>query len=226
MFKIDLDKIDRSLLVQNQEVTDPGIPFPLPPQKNVDAFIPAKSEGWFQKHFTKRSSAKEAEELIEKIERIPGAPVEMAQHYFNTDLLRLIELGRRHPAEVKKIVERAREKSSNRNETEQWYFLVQAACGDTRPLFQTFEKIDLKKRLALFRITLFSPHIGDGPLVGELFVKLMASTTRAERENWVEPTLHSVLNRGAWATNTKVQNKLAWLSAIYHGWQREAEELG
>lgn len=224
MSKIDLDKISRSLPVQNQEVTDPGIP--LPPQKGADEFIPAKPEGWLQKHFTRRGDVREAQELVEKIERIPGAPEAMAQHYFNTDIHRLIELGQRYQGEVKKIVARAQEKSANRIETDPWYFLVQAACGETRPLFQTFEKLDLKKRLALFRITLFSPHIGDGPLVGELFVKLMASATPEEKEKWVEPTLQSILNRGAWSKNAKVQNKLAWLSALYHGWRREAEELG
>lgn len=224
MSKINFDKISRAFSIQNQEVTDPGIS--LPPQKGIDEFIPAKPEGWIQKRFSKRRDLKLAEELMEKIERIPQAPEEAVRYYFNADLEKLTELGRRYPKEIKIIVDRAMEKSPDRGETEPWYFLVETALGETRPLFKTFEKMDLKNRLAVFRIALFSPHIGDGPLVGELFVKLMASTTPEEREEWVEPTLHSILNRGAWVANAKVQNKLSWLSAIYHGWRREAQELG
>lgn len=217
MFKINPNKINRALPVENQEVTDPGI---------VDEFIPAKSEGWIQRQFSKRGNLKLAEELMEKIERIPQAPEEAVRYYFNADLAQLMELSRRYPKEIKKMLEEAIEKSPHRSHTEPWYFLVEAACGETDPLFRAFEKMDLKNRLAVFRITLFSPHLGDGHLVRELFVRLMESTSHEERERWVEPTIHSILNRGAWAQNATVQNKLAWLNALYHGWQREAQELG
>jgi len=221
MIKVNVDKLIQSFPTQNTEVTDPGI--------RIDQFIPPpkqKSAGWFTSPFDKRRDLKTAAELIEKIERIPGTPEEMARYYFDADLQKLVALGQRYPDEIKTMVEQAKGKSSNRKATEPWYILVQAACGETRPLFQTFEKMDLKSRLALFRVILFSPHVGDGQLTGELFVKLMASTSHAEREKWVEPTLHSILNRGAWVANPKVKNKLAWLAATYHGWQKEAEELG
>lgn len=228
MARIDVDKILKSLPPLNPEVTDPGVR--LPPQQNaVDEFVPPprqKPLEWFSNRLGKKKSLAVAAELLEKIERIPGTPEEMARYYFDTDLQKLIALGHRHPAEVKTMIERAKSLSPHQRETEPWYLLVQAACGDTRPLFQAFEKMELKKRLALFRITLFSPHVGDGQWMGELFIKLMASTTPEEREKWVEPTLISILRRSAPPASQKVQNKLAWLKALYHGWQREAEELG
>lgn len=176
--------------------------------------------------WVKRGEVAEARELVAKIERVPGAPAEAVSRYYTVDLTRLIDLGQRHPHEVKKILARSLAQSPNKKEVEPWYRLVEAAQGDTASLLDAFEKGNLKTKLALFRITLFSPHIGDGHLIGELFVKLMETTSPQEREEWVEPTLHSILNRGAWATNPKVQNKLAWLNALYHGWQKEAEELG
>lgn len=175
--------------------------------------------------FVKRREVAETRELVAKIEQIPNAPEEAVRRYFNVDLTRLLDLGHRHPKEVKKLLQRSLEKSPHQKEVEPWYRLVEAAQGNTEGLFQAFAKGDLKTRLALFRITLFSPHVGDGHLIGELFVKLMEGASHEEREKWVEPTLNSILNRGAWATNINVQNKLNWLKALYHGWLEEAQDF-
>lgn len=166
----------------------------------------------------------EARELVAKIEQIPGAPEEAVSRYYNVDLTRLVDLGHRHPKEVKKLLRQSLKTSPK--DVEPWVRLVEAAQGNAAKLFQSFAKGDLKQKLAIFRITLFSPQVGDGHLVGELFIKLMEQTTHEEREEWVEPTVNSILNRGAWARHPNVQNKLNWLKALYHGWQKEAEELG
>ena len=88
----------------------------------------------------------------------------------------------------------------------------------THLLQKVFDKGELKERLAAFRTLIFSPHIGDGKLVGDLFVKLMAATTHEERREIVEPFFQNLLAKG------EGQNKLAWLSALYHGWCTEREE--
>lgn len=168
--------------------------------------------------FAKRDAINEARQLVAKIEQIPGAPEEAVSRYYNVDLPRLINLSHRHPKEVKQILRRSLEQSPHQKDVEPWFRLVEAAGGDSDRLFIAFAKGDLKTRLALFRIVLFSPHVGDGHLVGDLFVKLMESSSREEREQWVEPTLNSILNRGAWARHPNVQNKLNWLQALYHGW--------
>ncbi|MBI4124382.1 MAG: hypothetical protein HY609_03995 [Deltaproteobacteria bacterium] len=173
----------------------------------------------------KRGELAEARELVAKIEHIPGAPEEAVSRYYNVDLPRLIDLGRHHPRAVKKLLRRSLESSPRKEAVEPWYRLVEAARGNPEGLLNIFEQGDIKQKLALFRITLYSPHVGDGHLVGELFVKLMEQTTHAEREQWVEPTLNSILNRGAWARHPNVQNKINWLKALYHGWLEEAKEF-
>jgi len=176
--------------------------------------------------FVKRREVAEARELVAKIEQIPRAPEEAVGRYYNVDLTRLIDLGHRHHKEVKKLLAQSLEKSPHKKDVEPWYRLVEAAQGNAEGLFRAFEKGNLKTKLALFRITLFSPHVGDGRLVGELFVKLMGPpTTREEREKWVEPTVNSILNRGAWATNTNIRNKLNRLHQVYHGWLEEREDF-
>lgn len=228
MPKIDIDKILKAFPLLSPEETDPGlrVSLNLKPQPKDEYIPPEETAGGKRGFWTKRKELKEAQEILSKIERIPQAPEEAARRFFDVDLSQLIRFSRHHPKEVQKLLQRALEKSPNKNQVEFWYHLVQAAQGNTQPLFQTFEKADLKTRLAIFRVTLFSPQVGDGPLIGELLMKLMETTTHQEREQWVEPTLHSILNRGVWSTNIKVQNKLAWLSALYHGWRKEAEELG
>lgn len=227
MSKINVDQILKAFPLQSTEATDPGLRVhSKPAPKAKDEYIPSEpTTGWQRTFWGKRKDLKEAQEILAKIEWIPRSPEEAARRYFDVDLSRLLALGQRQPVEVKRLLQRSLESSPNKAQVALWYHLVEAAQGDTRPLFRTFEQEDLKMRLALFRITLFSPHVGDGHLIGELFVKLMRSTTQEEKEKWVEPTLNSILNRGAWSTHPKVQNKLAWLKAFYHGWLEEANEL-
>lgn len=91
----------------------------------------------------------------------------------------------------------------------------------THLLQKIFEKGDLSTRLASFRTAIFSPHIGDGKLVGDLFVKLMGATTSEERKKIVEPFFLSLLQKGQSPLSKNSQGKLAWLNALYHGWRRE-----
>ncbi|MDO8527579.1 MAG: hypothetical protein Q7T03_07830 [Deltaproteobacteria bacterium] len=84
---------------------------------------------------------------------------------------------------------------------------------------QVFEKGNLTTRLLSFRTTLFSPHIGDGKMIGDQFVRLMAV---AERKEIVEPFLTNMLQNSREEISPKSKGKLAWLGALYHGWQREA----
>lgn len=86
-----------------------------------------------------------------------------------------------------------------------------------------FEKGDLNLRLATFRAILFSAYMGDGKMIGDLFVKLMAATTQEEREDWVEPFMESLLKYSTHKISTNVQRKLSWLHAYYHGWREERE---
>src|SRR3990167_3840014 len=72
----------------------------------------------------------------------------------------------------------------------------------THLLQKVFEKGDLNTRLATFRAAILSPHIGDGKLVGDLFVKLMAATTKEEREEIVEPFFQSLLDRKSTLLNS------------------------
>lgn len=91
----------------------------------------------------------------------------------------------------------------------------------THLLQKTFEKGDLDTRLAAFRTAIFSPHIGDGKLIGDLFVKLMAATTKEERKEIVEPFLLSLLEKSSSNISKASEGKLAWLNALYHGWKLE-----
>ncbi|OGQ05976.1 MAG: hypothetical protein A2W61_04340 [Deltaproteobacteria bacterium RIFCSPLOWO2_01_44_7] len=92
----------------------------------------------------------------------------------------------------------------------------------THLLQKVFEKGDLNTRLATFRAAILSPHIGDGKLVGDLFVKLMAATTKEEREEIVEPFFQSLLQKSNSPISKASQGKLAWLNALCHGWQQES----
>ena len=92
----------------------------------------------------------------------------------------------------------------------------------THLIQKVFEKGDLNMRLATFRTAIFSPHIGDGKLIGDLFIKLMAATTKEEREEIVEPFLINLLQKTSSAISKSSQGKLAWLNALYHGWQQES----
>jgi len=83
-----------------------------------------------------------------------------------------------------------------------------------------FDKGDLKTRIAALRTVVFSKEIGDGKLIGDFFVKLMAATTKEEREEIVEPFIESMLYKTTQATKP-IQRKLAWLHAYYHGWKEE-----
>ena len=91
----------------------------------------------------------------------------------------------------------------------------------THLLQKVFEKGELKERLAAFRALIFSPHIGDGKLVGDLFVKLMAATTADERKEIVEPFFKNLLTQSSAGISKESKGKLSWLSALCHGWQAE-----
>lgn len=91
----------------------------------------------------------------------------------------------------------------------------------THLIQKVFEKGDLNTRLLALRTTLFSPHIGDGKLIGDLFVKLMAATTKEEREEIVEPFFKNCLTKSALNISKEAKGKLAWLSALLHGWNKE-----
>jgi len=92
----------------------------------------------------------------------------------------------------------------------------------THLLQKVFEKGDLNTRLLAFRTTLFSPHMGDGKLIGDFFIKLMAATTKEEREEIVEPFFTNLLQKSESQISKSAQGKLAWLSALYHGWKQES----
>lgn len=83
-------------------------------------------------------------------------------------------------------------------------------------LKQFFEKADLKNRMAALRTAVVSENLGDGHLIGEFFVKLMAATTKEERKEIVEPFLESLIHKSVGG------NKVAWLGAYYHGWKEES----
>lgn len=87
---------------------------------------------------------------------------------------------------------------------------------------KVFEKGDLTTRLQAFHSVLFSPALGDGKLVGDFFVKLMAATTVEERKKIVEPFFERLLSRLPAADSSACRGKLSWLNALYHGWKKEA----
>lgn len=91
----------------------------------------------------------------------------------------------------------------------------------THLLQKIFDKGDLNTRLVALRIAIFSPHIGDGKFIGDLFVKLMGATTQEERKEIVEPFFEKLLAYSSSDLSKESRGKLAWLGALCHGWRQE-----
>ena len=91
----------------------------------------------------------------------------------------------------------------------------------THLLSKIFDKGKLEARLAAFRTALFSASIGDGKLLGDFFVRLMAGATEEERKEMIEPFIEILLQHSSKPTDPIVKRKIAWLYAFYHGWKEE-----
>ena len=87
---------------------------------------------------------------------------------------------------------------------------------------KVFDKGDLNTRLAVFRSIIFSNHLGDGTMVGDLFVKLMGATTADERKEIVEPFFENLLSQLKMSHSKADRGKLSWLNALCHGWKNDA----
>lgn len=227
--------------IPSEEVTWPGVDTYLPPLSKPPPQKIAKTEkiasgifGWFNK----REELSEAKEIVGKIDRIPGAPGEVVRHFLENDLTRLMEIAGHHLKEVQALLNEAKPNpwvrlaqvacgdpqafvaalDSPPEENEAAYLYGLQKIAPTRPreathlLKQVFEKGGLKTRLAAFRTVAVSDSIGDGKLLGELFVKLMGATTPAERKEIVEPFFESLLQHST---------KRNWLHALIHGWRTE-----
>lgn len=186
---------------------------------------------------------------LERLATIPAE--EAARYFFDHDLPRLVACARIHPKGVEKVLRAAATAETPRpgpwtplvrlacgdpaafmqaleNSTQTpAYLRALERVAAYRPreaahlLRKFFEQADLKSRMAALRTAAVSENLGDGHLIGELFVKLMAATTAEERQKIVEPFLESLLQKSATLSNT-ANNKVAWLGAYYHGWKNEA----
>lgn len=81
---------------------------------------------------------------------------------------------------------------------------------------QVFERGDLNTRLLAVRAVV-SHGIGDGKLVGEMFVKLMGATTPEEKQYLVEPWLARLADLST--------PQAHWLKALCHGWHQESQAI-
>ncbi|MDP2599372.1 MAG: hypothetical protein Q8P84_01375 [Deltaproteobacteria bacterium] len=204
---------------------------------------------WTWGVFSKRKAMEEVREIASKAERLHSAPDLLIRYFMENDLPRLMQYGEALPMQTRQLlagyknnsatapwasllrvaagdaaailpsIETAPEVIPQGKAAAYLYGLQKLAARfpkeATHLARQIFEKGDLNVRLAAFRVMAVSPDIGDGKMVGELFVKLMAATTHEERREIVEPFLQNLLRKGE-------GNKLAWLSAIYHGWKQES----
>lgn len=199
--------------------------------------------------FAKRRAVKEAEAIIAKLKRLEEMPMAV-RYFFDHDLPKLVALARIHPKGVEKLL-RALPAGpwtslvclacgdaavfvlalENSAQTPAYLYALERVAA-YRPreaahlLRKFFEQADLKNRMAALRTAAVSENLGDGHLIGEFFVKLMAATTAEERDEIVEPFLESLLQKSAAvsaASNpSAANNKAAWLGAYYHGWKNEA----
>lgn len=205
----------------------------------------AEKNSWGLGFFARRRVLKEALAIVEKMGRLENAPGEAIRYFFRNDLPKLVAASQTQPEKIgaslrafsapKPWLALARlacgdvEAFVQALETvprDPAYLFALEAVAASRPreaghlLAKFFEKADLKGRMAALRTAVVSENLGDGHLIGEFFVKLMAATTREERRDLVEPTLESLLLKTKPA-NPAASGKLSWLNAYYHGWMQE-----
>ncbi len=202
--------------------------------------------------FSKRKALEEIKEIISKASRLAEAPDSVICYFMENDLERLMQYGEAMLMQTQQLLAGMKNNSKTvpwvyllrvavgdskailpaiesaptviaQGKAVSYLYGLQKLSARfpkeaTHLAKPIFERGDLNVRLTAFRVAVVSPTIGDGKMIGEWFVKLMAATTHEERREIVEPFFQNLLAKG------EGQNKLAWLSALYHGWCTEREE--
>lgn len=228
-----LETTDPGILVEGQAAGDKKDHYVAPEITSQEKSVASGPRGFF----AKRRAVKEARAAAQKIERLENVPDAAVRNFFTHDLSRLVAASQIDPERVQKLLQipgpwatliqmacgdpaAFLEALENRLSSLTYLFALEKVAAykpkeATHLLKQFFEGGELNQRLAALRTSIVSPHLGDGHLIGEFFVKLMAASTPEERKETVEPCLNSLIQKSA------ATGKRAWLSAYYHGWQQE-----